>query len=282
MNESNPVNEKSRHSPAFFVVAGVLLLAAVGLNGATSYLKLSFRKLPVDLSRPLTEIPETLGPWRQASIDQRMSHEIEDALAAQQYVFRDFVDTRKLSPEEIEQFNNKSPAERQAMILQLRLKKPTAVLNVGLTYYTGLADTVAHVPERCYIAEGLESTNSQDAPFSSLAGVEGGGKVRYIDFEGEVTASRMSIKRNVAYFFHCNGKYMNDSIAVRKKLANLLDKYGYYMKVEMQTLNLPSDQAEAVMDDFIGHLRPELEKTLPNWATYSRDAAERSPANAAQ
>ena len=30
------------------------------------------------------------------------------------------------------------------------------MLTVGITYYTGLVDTVAHIPERCYVANGFE------------------------------------------------------------------------------------------------------------------------------
>ena len=46
--------------------------------------------------------------------------------------------------------------------LRIRPKNPKAVVNLGLTYYTGLVDTVAHIPDRCYIADGYEARTKYD------------------------------------------------------------------------------------------------------------------------
>jgi DNA-binding ferritin-like protein len=91
--------------------------------------------------------------------------------------------------------------------------------------------------------------------------------VRSITFE-DATPGRASFRRNVAYVFNCNGEYMNDSIAVRKRLANLLERYGYYTKVELQTLNLAPDEANRVMNDFLTQALPEFEKSLPDWKQF--------------
>jgi hypothetical protein len=69
----------------------------------------------------------------------------------------------------------------------------------------------------------------------------------------------------VAYFFHSNGQYINDPVGVRKSLANLRQRYGYYMKVEVQTLALPADQSQRVMNEFLTWILPEIEKSLPDW-----------------
>ena len=50
-------NNKTSGRIAFIVAVAVLGLAAVGLNGATEFLKLYFKKLPVSLSMPLKEVP---------------------------------------------------------------------------------------------------------------------------------------------------------------------------------------------------------------------------------
>jgi hypothetical protein len=46
--------------------------------------------------------------------------------------------------------------DRAKLIGQTRVKHPAGVINLAVTYYTGLVDTVAHVPDRCYVADGYE------------------------------------------------------------------------------------------------------------------------------
>jgi hypothetical protein len=267
-NRTTSLLRQAFSQPAFIVVALMLLVAAAGLNAATHYLQLYFRKLPVAPARELSEVPQHLGRWLQVSIDEPLTAEFQDALATDKYIFRDYVDTRLATAQELAEFRDKTPAQCRMLAQRLQLKKPAAVVNFALTYYTGLADTVAHIPERCYIADGYEPTKWDVEAWSSLKGrpaePAGDPKVRFIVFEDPLAAG-MSVKRNVAYFFHCNGKYMNDSIAVRKQMAYLLEKYGYYVKIELQTWNLPQQEATQVMDDFLGSAVTEIEKCVPDW-----------------
>lgn len=251
--------------PAFLVVLVILFAAAAGLRAATDFMQLHFRKLPVPLSRPLTEISTDLGPWKQVSIDQPLQHDIQEALATDKFVFRDYVDSRLV---DIRQFEDKTADERKKLIGRIQMQQPQAVINASVTYYTGLVDTVAHVPERCYVADGFEPSVTADLKWDTLKDRPGAGLMRYITFE-DTSATRMNFTRNVAYVFQCNGEYLSDSIAVRKRLARLTDKYGYYMKVEVQTFNLPQAEASRVMNDFLSNLLPESEKCLSNWSTYS-------------
>lgn len=250
--------------PAFVVVSLVLLAAAVGSNATTRFLKLHYKKQPVALVRPLHEVSSRLGPWELVTIDEPVSAEFEEALATDKYVFRDYVDTRLVSRQQLDQFKNKTAAERKKLALELQQKNPAAVVNIGLTYYTGLVDTVAHIPDRCYIADGYEPAKYDLVAWDALRGRAGDQKLRFIVFE-DPTPGRKTAVRNVAYFFHCNGKYMNDPIDVRKSLADLFEKYGYYMKVELHTLDLPAEQASGVMNDLLIYLLPEVEKCLPDW-----------------
>ncbi len=250
--------------PAFIVVALILLVAAVGLNGATQFMQLHFKKLPVPLGRALTEVPQRLGPWVQVSIDESLDHDFQDVLGTDKYVFRDYVDSRLVSGNEMNEFKDKSPLERKRLVAALQMKNPSAVINVGLTYYTGLVDTVAHIPDRCYIADGYEPTKYELVSWDALKGKRGDQTLRYIVFEDQ-TPGRASVARNVAYFFQCNGDYVNNPSTVRTKLADLTDKYGYYMKVEVQTLKLAPDESARVMNDFLVQSLGEVEKCLPEW-----------------
>jgi len=62
---------------------------------------------------------------------------------------------------------------------------------------------------------------------------------------------------------------VSDPIGVRKNLANLFQRYGYYMKIEVQTIKLTPDESARVMNDFLSDLLPEVEKSLPDFAKLS-------------
>ncbi len=274
-NPSGSMLRRAFSQPAFLVVALVLFAAAAGLNASTNYLKWHFRKLPVPLARSLNEVPQQLGPWKQVSIDEPLTHEFQDALATEFYVFRDYVDTRMVTAEELDLFKDRSPMECRKIAQYLQLQKPGAVVSLALTYYTGLADTVAHIPDRCYVADGYEPTKWEVLSWDSLKDRPGDGKLRQILFEDLMARDaglhvNSSVKVNVAYFFNCNGRYVNDPLDVRKSMADLRHRYGYYMKVELKMLKVDPEQASRVMNDFLSNALPESEKCLPDWSYYSK------------
>jgi hypothetical protein len=266
--------KKALKQPAFVVVIGILILAAGGLNAATELLQLHFRKMPVPLARELSEIPSRLGPWRQVSIDVPMPPEIEKVLGTKQYVARYYVDTRIVSDAELDKLlKDKTPQEREMAALNLQLQHDGAVVQMMLTYYTGMIDTVAHVPERCMTASGFESTRNDVMPCGPLAERDGDHTMRFIVFEeSEGIASPISggPKRvsNFTYFFNCNGEYTSDSIGVRTRLANLFQTYGYYMKIETQVRFSSADTAARTSADLIGYALPDIERCLPDWNKY--------------
>ena len=256
--------------PSFVVVAGVLLLAAVTLNAATEFLQLHFKKLPVEIGRPLTTIPTTLGPWVQVSKDEPLPVDNAHMLGTDVYVYRDYVDSRLVPLKRIhELFDDKTMIERRATLSKVMAENPNAVLNMGITYYTGMVDTVAHIPDRCYIADDFRPTSYNivkwDA-FNDRSGRSNGGDARLISFEDQ-SANRATVPRSVCYFFHCNGQYESDPIGVRKRLGNLFERFGYYSKVELMMQLHDGDAAGKIMDDFLKHALPEIEKCLPDWAS---------------
>lgn len=272
MNPANPLLAAVRASlrqPAF--VAAILLLgvAAVGLNGSVQFLKLHFKKQPVDLRQSLEMVPGTLGPWVNVSAKEALNPEIEDVLGTKQYFFRDYIDSRLVSADELAKFNDKSSDERKSLAGQIQRKTPEAVVTVAVTYYTGMVDTVAHIPDRCYVADGYEPSEYQTPEWSSLQGREGDGRIRFISFEDK-TPSRASVNKNVAYVFHCNGRYESDPLGVRKSLQNLRQRYGYYAKVELLMVMNDREQSAKVMNDFLTHALPEIEKSLPDWAAVTK------------
>lgn len=259
--------KKLLRQPSFLVAAGVLLVSAITLNAATEYMQLYFKKSPVDLRADFKTIPSHLGHWVQVSKDEKLGEDMEHVLGATKYLYRDYVDDRVISSHDIAWFEGKSFAERKSRAYQLQQRYPQAVLNVGITYYTGMVDTVAHIPDRCYIADGFEPSTYKILPWTAFDGRPGrdsGGDIRYISFEDQV-AARQSTPRNVGYFFHANGSYTSDPIGVRIKLQDLTQPFAYYAKVELMTQMRDQASSSEAMNDFLTPALPEIEKCLPDW-----------------
>jgi hypothetical protein len=162
---------------------------------------------------------------------------------------------------------NKTPSERKGIVTSVEMRGHAGdVIHLGLTYYTGLVDTVAHIPDRCYIADGYEP-NSYTQPTWQL-GPDPAGKslplaVRFISFQDSTGNNRVS--KCVAYVFHTNGHYESDPLGVRQTLENLAERYGYYAKIELMTLGEDTDVASAAMTDFLTVARPQIELCFPDW-----------------
>ena len=267
-----------------FVVACLLLgISAVSLNFVVKYLKVHFRKQPVALRVPLDApdgIPATIGNWELVTKDPPLNADTEHVLGTNQYINRVYVDRRALDAQTLAQMKTMSDPERGAAIGQIEMDHPEAIINLGITYYTGMVDTVAHIPDRCYLADGFEVTHYQTRENQKL-GVYPDGRdrlisFRYLNFEDQTGQGRVS--RNVAYLFHVDGHYESSPFAVRGRLENLLEPYGYYAKVELMTVT-PSremlsdadpkalqEKSLASMQDFLTSLLPEVERCLPDWS----------------
>jgi hypothetical protein len=150
--------------PSFVVAFAVLLLAAVSLNATTQFLQLHFKKLPVPMAQPLDTIPTTVGTWVSVMKDQ-LTDDVQQELATDKYIMRHYVDTSVVSKDDLAGFEGKDNAGRAVEMNKLREKYHNkidrAIISFAVTYYTGKADTVAHIPERCYTADGYEPTETQ-------------------------------------------------------------------------------------------------------------------------
>ena len=265
--------------PGFLVAFVVLLLAAVGLNGATQFLQLHFKKLSVPLARSLDLIPTKLGTWVCVSKDQ-LTDDVQQELATDQYIMRFYVDSSAVDREDIEQFDGKNYHEQLELLGKLRQKYrgklDRAIISLAVTYYTGKADTVAHIPERCYTADGYEPTDIKTERWDLKDKQSADGKldVRYISFEDQAGIAR--VMRNVGYFFHANGSYTSDPIVVRGRLQSLFQKYGYYAKIELMVQDPDREASGLAMQNFLQSALPEIEKCLPNWAAVTQKPAGRS------
>jgi hypothetical protein len=272
--------------PAFVAAAVLLGVAAVGLNAATEAMRLHFRKLPVALSVPRLDdaklgIPSRLGAWVQVSKDEPLDHDIQEVLGTREFVFRDYVDGRRVSAADVAWFADKPTAERARRLAEIQSRDPAAVVRLAVTYYTGLVDTVPHVPERCYVADGFEPAVPPETRAAALGTTADGRprivEYRHLHFQDRTGAGR--VDRRVAYLFHVNGEYVSSPAGVRTRLANLLQRHGYFAKVEVMTTTHNRPDGSAVggpgadagrasvtaFEDLLAAALPEVERCLPDW-----------------
>jgi hypothetical protein len=278
--------------PRFLVAAGLLLVCAVGFNAAAQALQLHFRKQRLELRVPALDdksagVKRVLGGhWVQVGEDRPMSADLEKTLGTTQYLNRVYVDSRAA---------RKSPAELAAMtpdalnrVFQGLASQPEAIVRLHVAYYSGLVDTVAHVPDRCMVADGFRPTNPDVLPLSVPAPASGGAprelSYRFITFED--TTAQARVTRNVGYLFHVNGEYTPAPLDVRKRLQKLTERFGYYAKVEVMTEQTgKADPAAAaksvkVMNEFLAATLPEVERCLPDWAAATTGQPTPPPAQA--
>lgn len=252
-------------NPGFLVVAGILLVSAVSLNAATQFLQLYFQKLPVEMRHPISSIPERIGPWVQLSKDQPLAPDIETMLQTKQYISRAYVDTRIVGPDVLKAVENKTYEEREQIIEAIRRRNSLAVIRLHTTYYTGMVDTVAHVPDRCYVAGGYQPTDNTPHPWESVSKRIGHSFASpFMTFEDQ-TGIRDSRKLNVTYLFHANGEYCDNANSVRLVLQSLQNRFAYYSKIELMTVAEDREGSARVMDEFLGLLLPDFENILPDW-----------------
>jgi hypothetical protein len=286
----NSIKKNPWLQSGFLVAVAILSTSAVGLNSAIALLKLHMVKEAVPLKRDLSVIPEQMGDWLQVSKDEPLDHEMQDTLGTPMYVFRDYVNVKAVDSMDIaragirnfvvhttvadalkELIQGLGSRERKAIVGAIQSVRPEAVLSLAVTYYTGKVDTVAHVPERCYVADGYQPTETPEtalwdmgpARLNTVSSSDPRIAVRFINFEDQTGAKR--ITKRVAYFFFCDGVYESDPVSVRQTLGNLRSKHGFYSKVELMSIIPDHDQCAKVMSNFLVSAMPEIEKCLPDW-----------------
>ena len=301
---SNVSPIKAAFSSRWFLIAvGVLGVAAVGLNTAAEALEVYFKKQPVPLRHALDDensgVPKEMGNWVSVQQTSSLDEDVQHTLGTRHFVFRTYVNSAVAGREVVERLvklgqeidaldvqENVDPKVKAAKrnewgttLRRLQAEHPEAVMSFNVTYYTGMVDTVAHVPERCMVADGYEPKDPQLVKITAGQYPDGSPReiqVAFSTFEDQTGHGRVS--RNVAYVFHCNGGYEPSPVGVRGKLQNLFERHGYYAKVELMTDDpaRPESRAGAdkeqgpqrsieAMTDILAAALPHIERCLPDW-----------------
>ena len=242
------------------IAFGTLLAAVVVLMGMLEVNGVVMIKERLPLRRSLATVAQTAGNWTMVREDPPLSPEVEDALGTKDYISRVYAD------------NTIRPDEAGAQV------------HLHVAYYTGKADTVPHVPWRCWVAGGIEPRDIGDMPIfleGNLIHQEHGNW--YVMQPGSGQPLRLSDNPltatiftyappppmkggNVVYFFIANGKFLKSPEMVRQNGFDPSDRYSYYAKVEVMIDQVPDQrQATTRAAAFLSAILPDVLACLPDW-----------------
>ena len=281
------VRFRSSIRPVFLALLATTAIGGLGLRAAMRSLDVYLRKEPILLRADFGSIPTTLGRWQKFGEDQRLDSAMVESLGTEKYLTRNYA---------------------------LDGDASKGVLSLHLAYYTGMIDTVPHIPERCWGAGGLvqlgdpktvglslpilatsEAGGPSNAstglryPMASLAdpvtqqveqvALPVGDAAMTVSTFQEARSSR--VEQLGGYMFIANGRMTPSTFGVRALAFNLTDRVAYYCKVQLSARYPVGDTPSAVVfkaqaEDFLTQLLPHLMRRLPDWPSVERAAAGKS------
>lgn len=250
--------------PAFLLCIATLALASGLMPAMKSYYKIKTFKKALPLKKSFTSIdPMAMSPYEIVSKITISNKDIIKALGTEDYL-------------QCVVRNTEDPDASS-----------TRFCTIFVTYYTGDADVVPHVPDECYTGGGNQRVGKESADIviyqdtSDSNGPLDSQKTEqipttYLTF---VNSSRDILQPEtkfvVLYFFRVNGEYTGKRTATRVALmGNLYGEYSYYSKVELQFYNfiqgvkIPANGEEtlAATQKLLTTVLPYLEQEhWPDW-----------------
>jgi len=277
-----------------FIVAICLLVAATAsLQGVIAWFKIILDKQEAPLRRPLELMPDRFGPYIVIDKQDRLPKEVEETLGTNQYISWVLKDTR-LEPDEL-----------------------GSAVRLHVPFYTGMIDTVPHVPDRCFVGgSGAQvvrkdlipvELNDPDNIFNVAGRITGMTMTgKNIKLPGrDLTLSIIQFNRAgagpdqaycVAYFFIANDKYVATPEGVRTQAFNPFDRHAYYAKIEVmpgKLVNINGEErfitgigdpkkAATVVTDFLVYALPEVMYCLPDWEALNQEPEDAEPEQAGE
>jgi hypothetical protein len=258
-------------SPAFLAAFAILVASAIGLRAATRIMGIHDQKLPIHAlgNRQIHALPVKIGAWERQGADDVLSAEALEELDTENYVSR---------------------------VYMAKIDGRDVALDFHAAYYTGMIDTVPHVPERCLIGAGMSKTGESRvvripldmgafAPDTTVDTEKAGGEV-LMAFTQDGTRVRLpvnlaqdlsmnitefaapGVKQRIfaGYFFIANNGIAPRAAGVRSLAFRLTDDYAYYLKVQFMSFQVESaEELAAQAADFLRGGLPEIMRCLPDW-----------------
>jgi exosortase len=274
-------------TPAFIAAMCVMTLSGASMTAGIRYAGIHLKKLAIypPENRQVASISTETPTWKQIGADKLESAEVLETLGTSNYVSRTFL---------------KKSSEKS--------DKPVA-LDFHAAYYTGMVDTVPHVPERCFVGGGMQIGNTTktvgltlDASAWTPASVEraserGLFRQRVPNYAREGVGTSVILPREpgkmqlritefsskngkklfAGYFFIANGGHVSSAEEVRLLAFDLKSDYAYYLKVQFTSSTVGSaEELAAEASSLLGELLPEIMRCVPDWVEVE---SGRYPAN---
>ena len=268
---------------AYALVLATLAAGGIGMRAAMSALDVYLRKEPVAMRADFGSIPTVLGRWKKVGEDQQMDAAMVESLGTDKYLTRNYA--------------LDGDPSKGSMLLHL-------------AYYTGMIDTVPHIPERCWGAGGLVQRGEPTLlplELPMLAAVRAGAPVNAATGKpypiaelvdpvthasedvalpiGDFTMTLTTFQDPKAprfeqlggYLFVANGRCTPSTLAVRQLAFDLSDRSAYFCKLQLSARypvgETPSSELfRQQAEDFLTQLLPHLMRRLPDWPSVERDA----------
>lgn len=268
--------------PAFLAALAVMVAGALGMNAAIRAYGFHLRKLPIHApqGRQLRALPAETMHWTRIGADETVqTEEMLEVLGTQNYLTR--------------VYGRKESADG---------KRPERV-QMHAAYYTGMIDTVPHVPERCNTGAGWQLTGGPwvvDVPLDGSgwkahpdATPEEAGRTYAVRLSNEYSpfgrgtyvrlprdlapdrplklrVSRFSgpegVELYAGYFFIANGGWVASANEVRTLAFDLTDDYAYYLKVQFSSTDVESpEELAGRVGSLLDDLLGELMSCVPDW-----------------
>ncbi len=266
---------RTRHpllTPAFLAAVLILGGSAAAFWASVDALRLTLRKKPIYPRSGLKvwDVPAETRSWVRVYEGPRVDAETEKTLGTGNYVSR---------------------------VYQQKGVESAVQVELHLAYYTGMIDTVPHVPDRCFVGGGmaiggfegdlaipLEGRWSEDSDtpealrpvmetrldndYSRRPGT-------YVRLPRDPAGMKLRTWRFVqkdrtvysGYFFIANGGHVSRAEDVRLLAFDLKSEYAYYLKVQVtgvQNVRSGDDLARAtgsLLDELLG----EIMLAVPDW-----------------
>ena len=183
-----------RHTLIGLAAGGLMLASSIGISAYLSINHVRLHKSPIHApgNRLVSAIPPLTQSWERFGTDIIMNAEIIETLGTENYVSRNYLRTRDQDP-----------------------KKPI-VLDFHAAYYTGMIDTVPHVPERCFVGGGLQQgdfSRTMELPMDTVSWrVDPSVPTEFAGLTGEIYTVRLS-----------NNSQMSDAPGSRVRLPRGVD-----------------------------------------------------------
>jgi hypothetical protein len=257
-------------SPAFFAALAVLVIGAVALQVSIARMQVVLRKLPIHAKDdlPLRTIASSVPGWERVGQDNILAKEVIEELGTENYLSRMYRGELNGKPVGVE---------------------------LHLAYYTGMIDTVPHVPERCFVGGGMvQDGNTQIVPipldFDRLSIDPYVDQAEYGPVYSAVGESFQSVRmpfdietrlklrvtpfldvrseRRVfaGYFFLANGGIATSANDVRGLAFDPQTTYAYYTKVQFTSWDVDSSEELGIIaGSILDELLPQIMRRVPDW-----------------